>query len=90
MNKSIYLFLLLLSSNFLQSQTGGENTYSFLNTPTFARQVALGGKTLTFIDDVNQPSWNPATISNRLHKQLSVNYTSYLTGINIGFCLLCL
>ncbi|CAM1356779.1 type IX secretion system protein PorQ [Tenacibaculum halocynthiae] len=84
MNKSIYLFFLLIFSNYVHSQTGGENIYGFLNTPTFARQVALGGKILTFIDDVNQPSWNPATISNSLHKQLSVNYTSYLTGINIG------
>lgn len=68
----------------IYSQTGGEKAFSFLNSSTFARQIALGGKVLTFIDDVNQPSWNPSTISNVLHKQLSVNYTSYLSGINIG------
>jgi hypothetical protein len=49
-----------------------------------ARQIALGGEVLTFIDDVNQPIWNPSTISNELDRKLSVNYSSYLAGINIG------
>lgn len=75
-----FLFVTFLS----QAQTGGESAYLFLNTPTYARQVALGGKILTFIDDVNQPIWNPATINLNHHNQLSANYTSYLAGVNIG------
>ncbi len=66
------------------SQVGGEYVYNFLNLPTSARQVALGGATLTLTDDVNQPIWNPSVINNNLDRQLAVNYTSYLAGINIG------
>ncbi len=84
MKKVTHILLLLMASQLMTAQVGGESTYNFLNTSTFARQVALGGKILTFIDDVNQPTWNPAVINNSLHKQLAVNYTSYLAGINIG------
>ncbi|CAA0210606.1 type IX secretion system protein PorQ [Tenacibaculum maritimum] len=76
--------LILLFPHLLVAQTGGEYIYQFLNTPTSARQTALGGKVLTLTDDVNQPTWNPATINQNLSKQLSVNYVSYLGGINIG------
>ncbi|CAL2082368.1 Por secretion system protein PorQ [Tenacibaculum sp. 190524A02b] len=84
MNRFLFTLVFIFSSFCSISQTGGESTYNFLNTSTFARQVALGGKVLTLIDDVNQPIWNPSTISNVLHNQLSVNYTSYLSGIHIG------
>mgnify|MGYP003895880291 FL=1 len=66
------------------SQVGGESVYKFLNISTSARQTALGGKTLTLIDDVNQPLWNPSVINENLDNQLAVNYSSYLAGINIG------
>ena len=36
------------------------------------------------IDDVNQPLWNPSVINENLDNQLAVNYSSYLSGINIG------
>ena len=84
MNKNFISFFLIINSCLLIAQVGGEQAFQFLNTPTYARQVALGGKTLTLVDDVNQPTWNPAVINNSMHKQLSVNYTSYLAGISIG------
>ena len=68
----------------LQAQVGGENVYQFLNLSTSARQVALGGEVLTIIDDVNQPIWNPSVINDELDNQLSANYSSFLSGINIG------
>ena len=68
----------------VNAQVGGEKIFQFLNVSTSARQIALGGEVLTLLDDVNQPIWNPATISNELDRQLSVNYSSYLAGINIG------
>lgn len=82
--KRLFGFVLFFATFTLLSQTGGENVFSFLNTATSARQIALGGKILTFIDDVHQPTWNPSTINNSLHNQLAVNYTSYLSGIHIG------
>ena len=77
----LFFFLCHVSIN---AQVGGERVYEFLNIATSARQIALGGKVLTLIDDVNQPLWNPAVINADLDNQLAVNYTSYLAGINIG------
>ena len=78
------LFIILTFPNLVFSQVGGESVYKFLNISTSARQTALGGKTLTLIDDVNQPLWNPSVINENLDNQLAVNYSSYLAGINIG------
>jgi hypothetical protein len=84
--KSIFVFLLFILvlplSNY--SQVGGERIYQFLNISSSARQIALGGEVLTLIDDINQPIWNPATINADLDGILSVNYSSYLAGVNIG------
>ena len=84
MNFKYCLLLLFLSSLSLKSQVGGENVYQFLNLSTSARQIALGGEVLTLIDDVNQPIWNPAVINDEMDNQVSANYSSYLSGINIG------
>ena len=66
------------------AQVGGERIYSFLNIPTSAPQAALGGETLTLNDDVNQPLWNPSTISKFMDNQIAVNYVNYLTDVNMG------
>jgi hypothetical protein len=83
--KIVTLFLLICASTLsLQAQVGGESVYKFLNISTSARQTALGGKIVTLVDDINQPLWNPSVINENLENQLAVNYSSYLTGINIG------
>ena len=84
MKQWICILLFCVITLKLHAQVGGESVYRFLNISTSAKQSALGGSVLTFIDDVNQPMWNPATISENLDNQFSVNYSSYLTGINIG------
>jgi hypothetical protein len=66
------------------SQVGGERVFNFLNIPTSAHQAALGGEVITLQDDVNQPLWNPATISRFMDNQLGLNYVNYLAGVNIG------
>ena len=75
-------FLLYISS--LKGQVGGESVYQFLNLSSSARQIALGGETLNIMDDVNQPIWNPSVINTEMDNKVSVNYSSYLSGINIG------
>lgn len=83
--KFIFIFLFfLLFFRTINSQVGGERVYEFLNISTSARQVALGGEVLNLTDDINQPIWNPATVSNDLDRNLSINYSSYLAGINVG------
>ncbi|MFK8060726.1 MAG: type IX secretion system protein PorQ [Polaribacter sp.] len=81
-NFIIVCFLTLICS--VKAQVGGQNVYQFLNLSTSARQIALGGEVLTLLDDVNQPIWNPSVINDNIDNKLSVNYTSYLAGINIG------
>lgn len=78
------IFLMLFLSIEFNAQVGGESVYQFLNLSTSARQLALGGEVLTLVDDVNQPIWNPAVINPELDNKVSVNYSSYLAGINIG------
>lgn len=81
-NNLFFSFLFIISSVF--GQVGGQDIYQFLNLSTSARQIALGGEVLTLQDDVNQPIWNPSIINDEIDKKISVNYTSYLAGINIG------
>ena len=59
------------------AQTGGENIYAFLNTPTSPKQIALGGVTLTSTDDVSQTLWNPAILNSKIEGDLAVNYINY-------------
>ena len=82
--KNIFITLFILSVCSVKGQVGGEEIYQFLNLSTSARQVALGGEVLTLLDDVNQPIWNPSVINEALDSKVSVNYTSYLAGINVG------
>ena len=84
--KSIFVFLLLILAVPLSihAQVGGERVYQFLNISSSARQIALGGEALTLMDDINQPIWNPATINGDLDGILSVNYSRYLAGVNMG------
>jgi hypothetical protein len=43
---------------------------------TSPRQAALGGKTITYDDDVNQVNFNPAT-NVEMDNHLALNYGSY-------------
>lgn len=80
----IVVRLIFLVSLTGYSQVGGERIYSFLNIPTSAHQAALGGEALTMHDDVNQPLWNPSSISRFMDNQMSLSYVNYLVGVNVG------
>ncbi|KGL62978.1 low affinity penicillin binding protein [Polaribacter sp. Hel1_85] len=82
--KNLFFYVFLFSFCSIKGQVGGEEVYQFLNLSTSARQIALGGETLTLLDDVNQPIWNPSVINVEIDNKVSVNYTSYLAGINVG------
>jgi hypothetical protein len=82
--KQFKVLILLFLPSLLIAQVGGESVYKFLNISTSAKQIALGGKTIVSLDDINQAMWNPSIINEKLDNQLAVNYSSYLAGINIG------
>ncbi len=75
------IFLFFVTSH-LFAQVGGEQVYTFLNTSTSAKQVALGGSTLTLDGDVNQALWNPSMITSGIDNQLMLNYVNFLGDIN--------
>lgn len=77
------LIVLFLISSVVYPQVGGESVYNFLNLTSSPRQAALGGKTLTLLDDVNQPIYNPSMISSDIDNQLAINYVNYLADISL-------
>ncbi len=79
-----FLIIFFITFQAASSQVGGERIYNFLNIPTSAAQAALGGEILTIKDDVNQPLWNPATISRYMDNHVGVNYVNYLADVNMG------
>jgi len=82
--KIVLSIILIVSIKFASAQVGGEHVFSFLNITTSAHQAALGGEAITINDDVNQPLWNPATISKYMDNHVAVNYVNYLTDVNMG------
>ncbi|WP_111709366.1 type IX secretion system protein PorQ [Lutibacter citreus] len=77
------IIILLLSISTVSAQVGGESIYNFLNLTGSARQTALGGKILTLVDDINQPSWNPSIINENLSNKVGVNYLNYISDVNL-------
>lgn len=83
MRQLLYITFLFFCTT-TTSQVGGESIFQFLNLTTSSRQVALGGEVLTLTDDINQPLWNPSVLNLEMDKQLGINYSNYLAGINLG------
>ena len=85
--KKILLITLVSFSIFIEtfSQVGGQNTYKFLSIPTSARATTVGGSYNSIYDnDVSLATQNPATLNPDMHKNMSMNYIAYYSGINFG------
>jgi len=82
----IYIAILLVPVfQPLKSQTGGDNTYEFLNLTYSSRVASLGGTIVSVSDDdLNMAYGNPALLSTGMDKSLALNYVNYLAGINYG------
>jgi hypothetical protein len=79
--KRLSLLFIVISAN-IYAQVGGESIYNFLNLTGSAKQAALGGNTITLLNDVNQPIWNPSTINQNIDRKVGVNYLNFLGDIN--------
>jgi hypothetical protein len=82
--KRLLLALAFFASLYSYGQVGGEKVYSFLNLPSSARQLAVGGAANTLEGDVNIPLWNPSMLDASMTNKFAVNYTSYMAGISLG------
>lgn len=86
MKRIIAFYLLIYITIYANSQTGGDNTYEFLNLTNSARSASLGGILLAERDeDINTVFYNPSVLSADMANRLSLNYINYIAGINYGY-----
>ncbi len=82
----IVLCLSAPSFSLLHAQTGGDNTYEFVNLPVSARLTALGGMLISVSDDdVSLAAANPAALHPTVDHQLSFNHRFFPSGIQSGY-----
>lgn len=81
--KQLFVLILLLIACPCIAQTGGNQSYAFLELPVSAHAAALGGENISVIDDdINLALHNPALLSSVSDKTLSLGYMNYIDGIN--------
>ena len=89
MKKFKILFILgfIILINFKSySQTGGNNTYEFLNLTSSSRVAALGGNFLSVYDhDITLAVSNPSLITEGMSNHLALSFVDYYDDINYGF-----
>ncbi len=82
MKKLLVVFLVTTFSFQLKAQLGGQRAYEFLNLPTNARTVALGGVNVTggWLDPTQVGS-NPAMLNDAMANQFVINRLNYFADI---------
>jgi len=86
MFKKIGILFFTFYSVFSQAQTGGSNTYEFLNISSSARIAALGGAQIAVKD--NDPFLafdNPSLLNKEMDNKLALTYINYISDIGSGF-----
>lgn len=77
---------LSLSTASAAAQPSGPGAFSFLRIEPSARAAAMGGAFSAVADgDVNAFFYNPALVSDDVHRVLSLSYLNHVTDINAGF-----
>lgn len=85
MRQSLLTFYFVFWALYCFGQIGGRATYQFLNLENSTRHVALGGKVVT--DNSRNPIsalYNPATLNEKMVKNVAVSYVNYIADINYG------
>lgn len=84
--RTIILILSIIPLQNIYSQSGGNNTYEFLNLSSSARLGALGGTQLSVQDnDLNLAFSNPALLNPTMSKALTFSYVPYFADIKYGY-----
>lgn len=81
------LLLLMVSATLtLKGQTGGDNTYEFLNLSHSAFANATGGITVASQrSDLALPYFNPALLDASMDNDISLSFSSWFAGIRYGY-----
>lgn len=79
-----FCFIVSFAGTFAQS--GGDNTYEFLNLTSSARLGALGGQQISlYDDDLTLVYCNPSLLNESMSNQVTLSYVNYLSDINYGY-----
>jgi len=82
---TLSLILLFLIAGQAAGQTGGNNTFEFLNLPASARIAGLGDNYFASKDgDIGLALTNPSMIASDFDNNLSLNFVDYFSDINYG------
>lgn len=85
---TLFLILLQFPITMLIAQSGGLETYKFLDLTNSARITGLGNNWIASKDgDINATIKNPSLITSSMHNKLSLDYVNYYGGINYGYAL---
>jgi hypothetical protein len=86
MRQQALLLILMLTILPVSAQTGGDNTYEFLNLGHSAFASATGGITVSGNrDDLSLPYFNPALLRASMDSDISLSFTTWFAGINYGY-----
>lgn len=86
MTRVVFFASFLFFSISVIGQSGGDNTYDFLNITNSAKVASLGGQQVSLNDnDLNLVYHNPAMLKPGMNEQLVLNYVNYFPGINLGY-----
>jgi hypothetical protein len=82
----ITLILVLIASQPLKAQRGGESLFGLLHLTHSARVASLGGNQVGLAgQDLAMLIHNPAMLDSTLTKMVSMGYVPYLAGIKYGY-----
>jgi hypothetical protein len=84
MKNICYVLFLLLAAPVAMAQNG-EEVFTFLRYPSSARVNALGGNTVSLIE--NDPALafhNPALLGAEMDRMVNLNYMNFISDINLG------
>lgn len=81
---SIAIVILSVVHHMVYSQAGGKRSFEFMNTPSSAKLMGLGGVNVSQADEDLNMAWsNPALTSDTLSGYVSFNYLSWFADIGV-------
>lgn len=86
MRHQVIIAAIFLFSLRLTAQTGGDNTFEFLNLTHSSFAAATGGVTVSQSHrDLSLSYHNPALLTTEMRGNLTLNYSSYFADVNYGY-----
>ncbi len=85
---SITVMILLSFCATVWGQTGGNNTYEFLNLTHSGLVSSLGGSNVSLNNgNINLAYHNPALLTSEMRDNAALDYVNYFAGVNYGLAL---